>query len=58
MEDERKGSAWFGLPAMVGVLAFIAFARAANVLVAIVGTVILFLIIGAVVTTARRRPGP
>ena len=56
--DERKGSAWFGLPAMVGVLAFIAFLKAANVLVAIVGTVILFLIIGAVVTTARRRPGP
>lgn len=56
--DDRRGSAWFGLPAMIALFAFIAFAKAGGILVAIVATVILFLIIGAVVTTARRRPGP
>ena len=56
--DERKGSAWFGLPAMVGLFAFVAFAKAGGIVIAVIATVVLFVIIGAVVTTARRRPGP
>jgi hypothetical protein len=56
--DERRGSAWFGLPAMVAVLAFVAFAKAGGLVVAVIGTVVLFVIIGAVVTTAKRRPPP
>jgi hypothetical protein len=56
--DERRGSAWFGLPAMVAVFAFVAFAKAGGIVIAVIGTVVLFAIIGAVVTTAKRRPPP
>jgi VIT1/CCC1 family predicted Fe2+/Mn2+ transporter len=56
--DDRRGSAWFGLPAMIGLFAFVAFAKAGGFIVAIVATVILLLIIGAVLTTARKRPRP
>jgi Flp pilus assembly protein TadB len=56
--DERRGSEWFGLPAMIGLLAFVAAAKAVGVIVAIVAVVLVYLIIGAVVWAGRRRPNP
>jgi uncharacterized membrane protein len=56
--DERRGSEWFGLPAMIGLLAFVAAAKAVGVIVAIIAVVLVYLIIGAVVWAGRRRPNP
>ena len=56
--DERRGSAWFGLPAMIGVFAFVAGAKAVGIVAAIGALVLVYLIIGAVVWAGGRRPNP
>jgi hypothetical protein len=56
--DERRGSEWFGLPAMIGLLAFVAALKAVGIIVAIIAIVVVYLIIGAVVWAGRRRPNP
>jgi len=56
--EERRGSAWFGLPAMIGVLAFIAAGSAVHGLIGVVAAVLavlaIFLIIGAAMTLANK----
>jgi hypothetical protein len=56
--DERRGSALFGLPVMIGLLVFVAAVGVIGVIGAIIAVVVLFLIIGAVVSTGKRRPNP
>ena len=56
--DDRRGSAWFGLPAMLAAITFVVFAKASNVLVGAIACILLLLIIGAVVSMAKRRPKP
>jgi predicted PurR-regulated permease PerM len=56
--DERKGSAFLGLPAMIGLFAFVAFVGVIGLLGAIIAVVVFLLIIGAVVSTGKRRPNP
>jgi len=55
---ERPGSAWFGLPAMLGVAVVIAAATALHgilgAILAIGGVVVLFLVIGLAMTIAKR----
>jgi hypothetical protein len=59
MNDERRGSAWFGLPAMIGLLAIVAFkGTSVGIVGGAVAVLIVFLAIGAVVSVGRRRPGP
>jgi len=57
--EERPGSAWFGLPAMIGVLALIAVVRAFPSLLGVVGAafavLVVFLMIGAAMTLVKRR---
>lgn len=57
--EERPGSAWFGLPAMIGILALIAVLKAFPSLIGIVGAafavLVVFLMIGAAMTLVRKR---
>jgi hypothetical protein len=57
--EERRGSEWFGLPAMIGVLAFVAVSSAVHGLVGVVvaglAVLIVFLIIGAAMTLANKQ---
>ncbi len=57
--EERPGSAWFGLPVMIGVLALVAVWRAFPTLIGFVGALLavlaVFLIIGAAMTLVKRR---
>lgn len=58
MED-RPGSAWFGLPVMIGVLALVAVWKAFPSLMGFVGAVLavlaVFLMIGAAMTLVKKR---
>ena len=58
MED-RPGSAWFGLPAMLALATFIAIGSAVGglqgVIVGAVAVVLLFLVIGLAMTLANKR---
>jgi hypothetical protein len=59
--DDREQSKWIGLlglPTMIGLLVFIACIGVIGLLGAIIAIVVFFLIIGAVVSTGRRRPHP
>jgi malic enzyme len=59
VHDDRKGSARVGLPAMIAALAFVAFAKTSiGVIGAAAAMLIVYLVIGAVVSVGRRRPGP
>jgi hypothetical protein len=55
---EEPGSAWLGLPAMIALLVVIAAYTATNsllgILLAVVGVVVLFLVIGFAITIAKR----
>jgi hypothetical protein len=57
--EERPGSAWFGLPAIIGVLALVAVLKTFPSLVGIVGAVfavlVVFLMIGAAMTLVKKR---
>ncbi len=57
--QERRGSGWFGVPAMIGVLVVIAVVPHVDdlggVLIAVVAVLVAFLIIGAAMTIANRR---
>jgi hypothetical protein len=57
--EERRGSGWFGLPAMIGVLAFVAAVSAVHSLIGVVvaglAVLLVFLIIGAAMTLANKR---
>ncbi|MBA3808597.1 MAG: hypothetical protein H0X28_09430 [Solirubrobacterales bacterium] len=57
--EERPGSAWFGLPAMLAVATFVAAITAVEglggLIVAIVAVPVLFLVIGLAMTLADRR---
>ena len=57
--EERPGSAWFGLPAMIGLLAFAAVGSAIHGLVGLVAAVlavlVVFLMIGAAMTLVKKR---
>ena len=56
--DERRHSAWFGLPAMLAIAVVIAAGTATNslttLLFAVVGVIVLFLAIGLAMTIAKR----
>jgi len=56
--EERPGSAWFGLPAMLAVAVLIAVFSATNSILAVVlsilGVIILLLAIGFAMTIAKR----
>lgn len=56
--DERAGSAWFGLPAMLAYAIIIAALTTATSLIAVVyavgGVIVLFLAIGLAMTVAKR----
>lgn len=58
LPDERPGSAWFGVPAMVGLLVIVAAWSISHsifgVLLAVAGLVLLFLTIGLAMTIAKR----
>ncbi len=57
--QERRGSGWVGLPAMIGLLAIVAFAKTpVGILGAIVVVAILYFVIGIVVWAGKRRPNP
>ncbi|HEX3518501.1 MAG TPA: hypothetical protein VHT29_05655 [Solirubrobacteraceae bacterium] len=59
MPDDRQGSAWVGLPAMIGLLAFVAFAGTSiGVVGAAVAVLIVFLVVGAVCRWAGGAPAP
>jgi hypothetical protein len=55
---ERRGSAWFGVPAMIGVLVVAAVVPhvygIGGLLIAVVGALVAFLIIGAAMTIANK----
>ncbi len=57
--QERRGSGWFGVPAMIGVLVVVAVVPRlyglGGVLIAVVAVMAAFLIIGAAMTLANRR---
>lgn len=57
--QERRGSGWFGVPAMIGVLVVLAVVPhvygLGGVLIAVVAVLVAFLIIGAAMTLANRR---
>jgi hypothetical protein len=53
MWESRPGSALFGVPAMVAVFAFLAFAGQ-NILVAFAGAVIVLLVIGFAMAVAKK----
>ncbi len=57
--EERPGSAWFGLPAMLAVATFVAVGNAVSglggVIVAAVAVVVLLLVIGLAMTLADKR---
>jgi hypothetical protein len=57
--EERPGSAWFGLPVMIGVLALVAVWRAFPTLIgfvrALLAVLAVFLIIGAAMTLVKKR---
>jgi hypothetical protein len=57
--DDRQGSSWFGLPAMIGLLAFIAAGSAIHgfvgIVVALLAVLLVFLIIGAAMTLTNKR---
>ncbi len=58
-DDGRRGSAWFGVPAMLGVLVVFAIGSAVRgpggLIAAAVGVLILLLIIGIAMTLANRQ---
>jgi hypothetical protein len=57
--QERRGSGFFGLPAMIGLLAIVAFAKTSiGILGAIVVVAILYVVIGVVVWAGKRRQAP
>jgi hypothetical protein len=53
MRDSRAGLGCIGVPGMIAVLAFLAFARE-NVLVALVGVIVVYLVIGFAMTIAKK----
>jgi uncharacterized membrane protein YkvI len=57
--QERRGSEWFGVPAMIGVLVIIAVVPhvygVGGLLLAVLAVLVAFLIIGAAMTLANRR---
>jgi hypothetical protein len=57
--EERPGSAWFGLPAMIGLLAFAAAGSTVHgllgLIVAVLAVLAVFLIIGAAMTLVKKR---
>jgi hypothetical protein len=55
MPELRPGSGFFGVPAMIAVFAFIAFAiRGGNILVALAVVVVVYLVIGLAMTMAKK----
>ena len=56
--QERRGSAWFGVPAMIGVLVVVAVVPhvygLGGVVLAVVAVLAAFLIIGAAMTLANK----
>jgi hypothetical protein len=57
--QERRGSGFLGLPAMIGLLAIVAFAKTSiGILGAIAGVAILYVVIGIVIWAGKRRPNP
>ena len=58
-DDGREGSAWVGVPAMLGLFAVIAVLKAVHgpgaLIAAAVGVLILFLVIGLAITLANRQ---
>ena len=56
--DDRRGSAWFGLPAMLAIAVVIAAYTVTNsltgLLIAVAGVLVLFLAIGLAMTIANR----
>jgi len=57
--QERRGSGFLGLPAMIGLLAIVAFAKTSiGILGAIAIVAILYVVIGIVVWAGKRRPNP
>ena len=57
--EERRGSAWFGLPAMLGVAVVVAVLSAVEglggLIIAAVAVLVLFLVIGLAMTLADKR---
>jgi hypothetical protein len=57
--QERRGSGFVGLPAMIGLVAIVAFAKTSiGLLGAIAAVAILYVVIGIVVWAGKRRPNP
>jgi hypothetical protein len=57
--QERRGSGFLGLPAMIGLLAIVAFAKTSiGILGAIAVVAILYVVIGIVIWAGKRRPNP
>jgi hypothetical protein len=57
--QERRGSGFLGLPAMIGLLAIVAFAKTSiGILGAIVVVAIIYVVIGVVVWAGKGRQAP
>jgi hypothetical protein len=56
--EERRGSGWFGLPAMIGLLVVVAVAKLGyglgGIFLAVFIVLLVFLIIGALMTLANK----
>jgi hypothetical protein len=53
MPEFRRGSGWFGVPAMIALFAFLAFAGE-NIVVGLVAVVVVFLVIGVAMAVAKK----